>query len=110
MQNLQQQLERRNEDHDRLMTLFNAFQHGSDDLAANLLARLRLGESVETLVSLLEEGKRRMSQTQPSESEKRGTYPFGNAEVPSDTVISDLDPELLEGQVERSLTLERNFT
>lgn len=54
MQNLQQMLDKKTEDFDRVMTLFSAFQHGSDELATNLLARLRIGESIESLVQELE--------------------------------------------------------
>lgn len=42
MQNLQQLLERKSEHHERMMILFDAFQRGSDDVATNLLVRLRL--------------------------------------------------------------------
>lgn len=57
MQGLQQQLEQRTEDHDRLMVLMNALQHGSDDTATLLLARLRIGESIDELISSIESGE-----------------------------------------------------
>lgn len=57
MQGLQQQLEQRTEDHDRLMVLMNALQHSSDDIATLLLARLRIGESIDELISSIESGE-----------------------------------------------------
>ena len=54
MQNLQQQLENKTEDYSRLMQLFNALQRTSDPEAATLLARLRLGESIDSLVVSIE--------------------------------------------------------
>ena len=39
MQNLQQLLEKKNEDHNRLLTLFNEFQFGSDDTVSQLADR-----------------------------------------------------------------------
>ena len=57
MQNLQQLLDKKNEDHDRLVVLFNAFQQGSVDQATNLLARLRIGESIESLAAEIEQSQ-----------------------------------------------------
>lgn len=57
MQGLQQQLDKRNEDHDRIMILMNALQHGTDDMATLLLARLRIGESLDKLVTSIQAGE-----------------------------------------------------
>ena len=51
MQNLQQQLDRRNDEYGRLMHLFGALRSGTDVDATTLLARLRLGESIDDLVA-----------------------------------------------------------
>lgn len=50
MQNLQQLLERKIEENDRLMLLFSALKDGSDQLATNLLARMRMGEEIQSLI------------------------------------------------------------
>lgn len=54
MQNLQNQLDTKSEDYSRLMQLFNALQQGSDHVATTILARLRLGESLENLIAMIE--------------------------------------------------------
>ena len=46
-QNLQQKLEVKTRDYDRVMNVIQRLQSGSDNEAASLLARLRLGQSVE---------------------------------------------------------------
>ncbi|KAK3679399.1 hypothetical protein LTR78_000960 [Recurvomyces mirabilis] len=46
-QNLQQKLEVKSRDYDRVMSVLQRLQSGTDNEAAGLLARLRLGESVE---------------------------------------------------------------
>lgn len=51
MQNLQQQLNTTSGDYGRLLDLFSAFQSGSDHEATTLLARLRLGESIDSLLT-----------------------------------------------------------
>jgi hypothetical protein len=49
MQNLQQQLEVRTTDHERMQDLFNRLQNGSDQEATTLLATLRLGATIDEL-------------------------------------------------------------
>lgn len=50
MQGLQQQLRSRTDDYDRLVALFSRFQYSTDEEASMLLARVRTGESIETLM------------------------------------------------------------
>lgn len=54
MQHLQHQLNKRNEDYGRLVRLFGALQSGSEEQATGLLARLRRGESLDSLVGRVE--------------------------------------------------------
>lgn len=54
MQHLQHQLNKRNEDYGRLVRLFSALQSGSEEQATGLLARLRRGESLDSLVGRVE--------------------------------------------------------
>lgn len=61
MQNLQQLLENKTEEHERLLRLFFALQDGSDELATNLLARMRMGEGFQALAQEL--GASRQSAT-----------------------------------------------
>ncbi len=61
MQNLQQQLDQRNEELGQLMALFQAFRNGTDEQAANLLARIRLGEDTRTLLTDAQTFQRRLS-------------------------------------------------
>ena len=101
MQGLQQQLDQRNVDHDRLMILMNAFQHGSDDLATFLLARLRIGESVEQLVCSIEAQEGVASQPPHSQPQRRGTYPSLHHEL-----WPDLNPEDEEPNSKKSIPLD----
>ena len=57
MQNLQTQLGNKTEDYDKLKQLFNAMQHGSDHEATEILARLRLGASIDHLLNYTDEGE-----------------------------------------------------
>ena len=66
MQHLQQQIENKNQNLNRLMDLFNALQNGTDHEATTLLARLRLGESIDDLLSSVQPN-------QPSSSEALST-------------------------------------
>jgi len=50
MQNLKQLLTRKTEDYDHLLLLFSALLWGTDSEAAGLLARVRLGEALSTLI------------------------------------------------------------
>ena len=50
MQSLQQQLESKTEEYNRLMHFFITLQSGTDNQATTLLARLRLGESIDDLI------------------------------------------------------------
>lgn len=50
MQNLKQLLTRKTEDYDHLLLLFSALRWGTDSEAAGLLARVRLGEALPTLI------------------------------------------------------------
>ncbi len=52
MQNLQQQLDSRTSEHGKLVSLFNALQHGSDQDATSILARLRMGSSIDELLEI----------------------------------------------------------
>jgi hypothetical protein len=52
MQHLQQQLDIRNAEFTQLQNLFNAMRYASDQQATGLLARMRLGASVEELLGI----------------------------------------------------------
>ena len=49
MQNLQQQLERSTVDNNKMQRVFNALQTGTDSESTTLLARLRLGATIDEL-------------------------------------------------------------
>jgi hypothetical protein len=53
MQNLQKQLNSKSEDLEKFKMLFEAFWRGSDQQATALLARLRVGDSIDDLLSYL---------------------------------------------------------
>lgn len=52
MQNLQQQLESRTSEHGKLVSLFNTLQRGTDLDATTMLARLRMGASIDELLGM----------------------------------------------------------
>jgi uncharacterized protein YbaP (TraB family) len=53
MQNLQKQLTSKSEDLEKLKMLFEALSRGSDQQATMLLAQLRLGDSIDDLLSYI---------------------------------------------------------
>jgi ABC-type phosphate/phosphonate transport system ATPase subunit len=53
MQNLQKQLTSKSEDLEKLKMLFEALSRGSDQQATTLLAQLRLGDSINDLLSYI---------------------------------------------------------
>lgn len=55
MQNLQNQLGSKTEQHDKLQRLFDALRRGSDQEATTLLARLRLGSTIDDLLAYVGE-------------------------------------------------------
>ncbi|KAK3709951.1 hypothetical protein LTR37_010570 [Vermiconidia calcicola] len=50
MQNIQRQLESKTQEHGKLVNLFERLRHSTDNEAANILARLRLGACVDELI------------------------------------------------------------
>lgn len=58
MQSIQQKLDSKTEICNRLMKLVYVLQYGSDQEATTLLARLRLGESIENLLTERSEEKK----------------------------------------------------
>jgi len=54
MQDLQQKLESRTQDLGRAMTVIEIMQRGSDQDATEVLARLRLGDTLQKVVDALE--------------------------------------------------------
>ena len=63
MQNFQQQLETKTEEHAKMVSLFNALQHGSDYEATTILARLRLGANIDDLVFFIGAGAAQSSES-----------------------------------------------
>lgn len=61
MQNLQNQLHSKTDEHGKLKQLFDALQRGSDQEATTLLARLRLGDSIDDLLSYVGVGQQSSS-------------------------------------------------
>lgn len=91
MQGLQQQLDQRNEDHDRLMTLLDAFRDSSDDIATLLLARLRIGESIEHLVASLEDQDEDRMVGQQDQLPELGGFPNTDPDLWPDSNPQDSD-------------------
>lgn len=54
MQSMQKAVDDKTEDHRRLMSFLELLRYGSDHEAAALLARLRFGESIDSLVAAAE--------------------------------------------------------
>lgn len=57
MQNLQNQLRSTTEEKEKLEKLFNAMQTGTDHAAAELLARLKMGDTIDDLLSYIGESQ-----------------------------------------------------
>ncbi|KAF2487105.1 hypothetical protein BDY17DRAFT_319672 [Neohortaea acidophila] len=87
MQHLQHQLNKRNEDYGRLVRLFGALQSGSEEQATGLLARLRRGESLDSLVGRVE-----ASSSSTSSSSSR-LLPASSSSVQVDAAPSEVPSE-----------------
>ena len=113
MQNLQHKLDTTNEDYRRLSTLLEAFRTSTDYEATSLLARFRLGESIDDLVMSLEPAPVSVLQSQQYQPQRRGTFPFtqldwsnASSTIWQDNSLDGRDTEYPAIKKERSSTFD----